>query len=292
MTNPLTSDIADLKQRSQRIRARLVQMSHQTGAPHLGSSLSCVDILVAAYFGFVALDPQHPDDPDRDRFILSKGHAAPALYATLAERGVIPSDWLAEFACDGSRLPEQMSPGCAPGIEAATGSLGHGLSLGAGMALAARIRQRPYRVWTVLSDGECNEGSVWEAAMFAAAQKLDRLVAVVDYNGWQATGRSDEVLALSPLKDKWTAFGWNTYEVDGHDIEQLQGALADAAQSSGRPSCLIARTIKGKGISFMEDDNNWHYRIPNADEVQAALVELGQADPNTSGSHHTGGLPQ
>lgn len=194
-----------------------------------------------------------------------------ALYAALAERGVIPREWIERFGEDGAELSEQMSPGCAPGVEAATGSLGHGLSLGAGMALAARLQRREYSVWVLLSDGECNEGSVWEAAMFASAQKLHSLCVVVDFNGWQATGRSRDILALDPLAEKWRAFGFDTIEVDGHDPESLLSALSETSE---RPRAVIASTIKGKGVSFMEDDNNWHYRIPNEEELQAALAEL------------------
>lgn len=254
-------------------------MSHEGRAPHLGSSLSCIDILVAAYWDTLKIDPASPDDPDRDRFILSKGHAAAALYATLAERGFFPSEELAEYNCAGSRFPEQPSPGAVPGVEAATGSLGHGLSLGLGMALAARIQNRSYRVMAVVSDGECNEGTVWEAAMFAAAQQLDNVAVVVDYNRWQATGRSEEIMAIDPMIDKWKAFGWATASVDGHDIDRLVEQFNQLPLQSGRPSAIVARTTKGKGISFMEDDNNWHYRIPNEDELQAALAELdGDSD--------------
>jgi transketolase len=181
------------------------------------------------------------------------------------------------YGRDGSSLPEQMSPHCVPGVEAATGSLGHGLSLGVGMALAGRIRRQPYRVCVLLSDGECNEGSVWEAAMFAAAQRIDSLVVLVDYNGWQATGRTDDIMALGELHEKWNAFGWHSVDVDGHNFAQLTAELAGVPQSPGKPTALVARTVKGRGVSFMEDDNNWHYRIPTEDEVRTACAELGQA---------------
>jgi transketolase len=250
-------------------------MSHQARAPHLGSALSCVEILLAAYWGALCIAPDRPDDEDRDRFILSKGHASSALYAVLAERGFFPHAWLDTYGQPGSRLAEQMAPRCAPGVEAATGSLGHGLSLGIGMALAGRIRGCGYRVCVVLSDGECNEGSVWEAAMFAAAQMPCRVTVVVDYNRWQATGRSDEILALQPLDAKWEAFGWHAVTVDGHDLRSLVDTLQTAFQPAERPVAIIARTVKGKGVSFMEDDNNWHYRIPTAEEVVAARAELG-----------------
>lgn len=267
---------AELEAAARRIRGRLVRMSHDARAPHLGSALSCVDILVAAYWHALQIDPHRPDDPGRDRFILSKGHAAAALYATLAERGLFPAAWLELYGQDGSRLPEQMSPGCVPGIEAATGSLGHGLPLGVGMALAARIQNQSYRVCVLLSDGECNEGSVWEAAMFAAAQSLTNLLVVVDYNRWQATGRSNEIMALEPLGAKWQAFGFHVRQIDGHDFASLLSAMNGAGRDDTRPTAIIADTVKGRGVSFMEDDNNWHYRVPNDAELQAALTELGQ----------------
>jgi transketolase len=254
-------------------RAKLVQLSHQSGAPHLGSSLSCVDILVAAYWHCLRIDPTLPSDPERDRFILSKGHAAPALYTILAKRGFFPEALLDTFGKDGGVLPEQPSPGCVPGVEAATGSLGHGLGMGLGMALAGRIQERAYRVIALMSDGELNEGTVWEAAMFAAARKVDTLTAIVDYNKWQATDRSQEVMALEPLAGKWRAFGWRTFEVDGHDLPALV-ELLNRPPESGLPTAIIAHTVKGKGISYMEDDNNWHYRIPTAEEVQSARREL------------------
>lgn len=266
--------VEELRRTARRIRAQLVRMSHEGKAPHLGSALSCVDILVALYWSAAAVNPGRAGDPQRDRIILSKGHAASALYAALAERGFWDRSWLATYARDGSRLPEHMSPGCVPGVEAATGSLGHGLSLGLGMALASRIQALPCRVWVILSDGECNEGSVWEAAMFAAAQHLDRVTAIIDYNGWQATGRSEEILQLQPLEEKWRAFGWDSASVDGHDLEALETALRPRPGSPGAPRALVARTVKGKGVSFMEDDNNWHYRIPNAEEMRAACAEL------------------
>lgn len=271
-TNIVT--VEELPLISRQIRSRLVRMSHDARAAHLGSSLSCVDILVAMYWGILRIDPDSTEDVNRDRFIMSKGHAAAALYATLARRGFFPSEWLESYGRDGSRLAEQMSPGCVPGVEAATGSLGHGLPLGLGMALAGRIQQRPYRVWVLMSDGECNEGSVWEASMFAAAHQLDGLITIVDYNGWQATGRSDQIMALASLAEKWQAFGFETHEVDGHCMTSLSGAMRAAIQTTGKPSAIIARTVKGKGVSFMEDDNNWHYRVPNDEELSAALAEL------------------
>jgi transketolase len=273
MTSPRQST-DQLQEIASAIRGRLVEMSHRAETPHLGGALSCVDILVAAYWNVLKIDPAAPCDECRDRFILSKGHAASALYAVLAEKGFFPKTLLDTFAGEGSPLAEQPSPGCAPGVELATGSLGHGLPVGVGMAMAARIRNLDYRVFVTLSDGECNEGSVWEAAMFAAAQSLGRLAVIVDYNKWQATGRSNEVMALPSLCAKWAAFGWDATEIDGHDIDALTRAM-DRNGSGNKPVAIIANTVKGKGVSFMEDDNNWHYRIPKAEEVIAARKELG-----------------
>jgi len=264
----------DLKTIAQRIRQRVVRMSHDAEAPHLGSALSCVDLLVAVYFGVAKIDPEAPNDSERDRIILSKGHAAAALYAVLSARGYFPDSLLQTYNTDGSRLAEHPTLGCVPGVEASTGSLGHGLSLGAGMAVANRLLSRSSRVYVILSDGECEEGSTWEAALFAAGQRLDRIVALIDYNKWQATGRSNEVMPLHPLAEKWKAFGWSAYEVDGHDPAALMQILTSLPDGSGQPVAIIAHTVKGKGVSFMEDDNNWHYRIPTEAEVATAVAEL------------------
>ncbi len=259
------------------LRGAVIQMSHDAGTPHLGSALSCIDIVTAAYWSVLRIDPEAPDAPDRDRFILSKGHAATALYAALAARGFFPKATLDSYHVDGGALAEHPGPRCAPGIEAATGSLGHGLPIGIGHALAARIAGLPYRVFVLLSDGECNEGSVWEGALFAAAQRLDRLCVAIDYNKWQATGRSEETMSLAPLAEKWRAFGWESIEVDGHDLAALAQTLGSVPRSNGKPLAIVAHTVKGRGVSFMEDDNNWHYRIPNDREVELARTELGLA---------------
>jgi transketolase len=260
---------------ARQIRGDVVAMSHAKKTPHLGSSLSCVDIVVAAYWGVLRIDPENPWEPGRDRFILSKGHAATTLYAALARRGFCDASVLESYNRDGGQLAEHPCLGCLPGVEASTGSLGHGLPLALGMALAQRIQGYSYRCFVLMSDGECEEGAVWEAALFAAANKLDNVAVIVDYNKWQATGRSNEVMALAPLADKWRAFGWNTREVDGHDLEELVDALEELPDGSGRPLAIVAHTVKGKGVSFMEDDNNWHYRTPTADELHAARKELG-----------------
>ena len=267
--------INELENRAKILRERIIETSHKANIPHLGSCLSCIDILTALYFAVLRIDPRDPRAIDRDRFILSKGHGAPALFQILAMRGFYPEDMLDHYGEDGGIFAEHPpAPAYLPGIEAATGSLGHGLPMGLGMALSARIQHQPYNVYVVLSDGECNEGSVWEAAMLAAAQKVNRLCVVIDFNKWQATGRSCEVMALDPLAEKWQAFGWNTHEIDGHDMTKLIETLQQFPKSNEKPTAIIAHTVKGKGVSFMEDDNNWHYRIPSSEDVMAAKHEL------------------
>lgn len=271
----------NLQEIASKIRSRIIENSHKTNTPHLGSCLSCVDILVALYWNILRIDPKNPTDSNRDRFILSKGHGAPALYHVLCMKGFYPESFMADYGEDGSLFSEHPQiPGLIPGIEAATGSLGHGLSIAAGMALAGRIQKQDYNVYALLSDGECNEGSIWEAAMFAAANKLDRLCVIVDYNKWQATERSDTISGNTSLANKWEAFGWLTYEVDGHNIQHLINLLCTVPilknlyTTCEQPKAIIAHTIKGKGVSFMEDNNNWHYKIPNEEEVEKALLEL------------------
>jgi len=269
--------VSKLQNIARTIRARIVTNSHYSHTPHLGSCLSCVDILVAAYFYGLLVDPENPKAAGRDRFVLSKGHAAPALFQVLAMRGFYSKSLLDHYGCDGGVFAEHPpTPDQLPGIEAATGALGHGLPIALGMALAARVQKKQYNVVALLGDGECNEGSIWEAAMMASSQKISNLMVFIDYNKWQATGRSNEVLGLSPLAEKWRAFGWDAHEVDGHDIAQLTGIWDKKAQD--RPAAVIAHTIKGKGVSFMEDDNNWHYRIPSKDELVAALDEIGAVE--------------
>jgi len=266
----------ELIDRSNLLRSRIIETSSLSGTPHLGSCLSCLDLLVALYFDELKIDPSNPHDPLRDRFILSKGHGVPALFQVLAMRGFYPESWLKDYGKDGGIFAEHPpTPDHLAGIEAATGSLGHGLPIGLGMALAGRIQKQNYNVYTVLGDGECNEGTVWEAAMLAAAQKVSNLCVFVDFNKWQATGRSEEVMALNSLSGKWQAFGWNALEIDGHNYEQILSALNTFRLENTRPTAIIAHTVKGKGVSFMQDDNNWHYRIPTAEEVKMAKLELG-----------------
>jgi transketolase len=268
-------DAGALARIAAQLRGKVIEMSHKAGTAHLGSSLSCCDIVAAAYWHVTRIDPKNPLDPLRDRFILSKGHAASTLYAALAMRGFFPLEELDTFGQDGGKLAEHPPANLLPGVEAATGSLGHGLPIGIGMAMAGRIKKQSYRIHALLSDGECNEGSVWEAAMFAAAHKLENLCIIVDYNKWQATARSNETLALAPLRAKWEAFGWDAVEIDGHDIGTVARLMDNVPNGSGKPVAIIANTIKGKGVSFMEDDNNWHYRAPTAEEVAKAHKELG-----------------
>ncbi len=268
----------ELERIARNIRARIIETSHRTQTPHLGSCLSCVDILVAAYFETLRIDPSRPADEERDRFILSKGHGAAALFQVLAVRGFYPESMLDTYGEDGGIFAEHPpTPSHLPGIEAATGSLGHGFPMGLGMALAARIRDRRYKVIALVSDGECNEGSTWEAAMLAASQKVESLAVIVDFNKWQATGRSEDIMGPGPLVDKWRAFGWSACEIDGHDMGELVRRMRQVPDGSGKPVAIVAHTVKGKGVSFMEDDNNWHYRIPTADEVRAAKAELEAA---------------
>jgi len=257
-----------------KIRGRIIQLSHQARTPHLGSSLSFVELLVYLYWNFLKISPEMTKDPARDRFVLSKGHGITTLYAVLAERGFFSPELFEDYAQAGSPLPEHPSPRCVPGIEAATGSLGHGLSVATGIALASKMNAIPHGVVALLSDGECNEGSTWEAALLAPAHNLDNLIAIVDFNKWQATGRSAEITALEPLKEKFEAFGWDSIRIDGHDFRQIKSALA-TAKKSDKPFAIIADTVKGKGIKMMEDDNNWHYRIPSKEEVDSAFEELG-----------------
>ena len=272
---PSPLSVAKLKATALTLRRRLVTTSAEAKIPHLGSCLSCVELLVQLYWRELHIDPANPEDPDRDRFLLSKGHGAPILFQVLAERGFFPIERLRDFGKAGSVFHEHPpKPGYIAGIEAATGSLGHGLPMALGMALSARIQKQPTRCYALLSDGECNEGSIWEAALMAASQRLHTLTAIIDFNKWQATGRSQEVLALDPLASKWEAFGWHAQEIDGHDFTEISQALEVARAERERPSVIVAHTIKGKGVSFMEDDNNWHYRTPNSQELAAALAEL------------------
>ncbi len=264
-----------LQKISDQIRGQLVETSHNCHIPHLGGCLSCVDILVALYWGVLNIDPQKPNKQGSDKFILSKGHGAHALFTSLAFRGFFDTRLLADYGALGNPLGEHPSPNCVPGVDIATGSLGHGLSFALGMALAAKLKHEQQKFVVLMGDGEINEGSVWEAALFAPMHQLNNVITIIDFNKWQATGKSAEVMSLESISDKWQAFGWETMNVDGHDMEQLLSTLNLALKVTDKPVAIVANTIKGKGISFMEDDNNWHYRIPSSDEVILSKKELG-----------------
>jgi transketolase len=267
-----------LEQKARAIRATVIRMAHDGRQGHLKGSLSCVDILVALYNGWLRADPSEPKHPDRDRFILSKGHGCTALYAALADRGYMPKEWLGQYARSGSPLPNHACRHALPLLECSAGSLGHGLGIATGMLYGLRMAGRTApRAVVLMSDGECNEGSVWEAATFAAAHGLENLLAIVDYNGLQAVGRSEDLMGHMPMADKFRAFGWGVRTVDGNRIADIQAALDAFPFEKGRPSALVAKTRAGAGVSFMEDDIVWHYRVPDAEDVKKALAELGEA---------------
>ncbi len=262
---------------ARRIRIHAVNMTSRGGSSHVGAVLSMADILSVLYGDVLNVDSQLPRMPDRDRFILSKGHAGAGVYAALAERGFFPIEKLKSHYQDGSDLSGHVSHKGIPGVEFSTGSLGHGLPVGTGMAYAAKLKDAAHRVFVLLSDGECDEGSNWEAILFAAHHKLDNLVAIVDYNKIQSLAPVAETLALEPFADKWRSFGWEVREADGHDHVQLRAAFAQNCEGSGKPTCVLAHTIKGKGVSFMENTVLWHYRTARGEELAAALAELENA---------------
>jgi len=247
---------------------------------HPGGSLSAADIIAVLYFSEMRVDPQNPNWPERDRFVLSKGHAAPVLYAALAEKGFFPKEELLKLRKTGHFLQGHPDMNKVPGVDMSTGSLGHGISVAAGMALAAKIDNKDYRVYCLLGDGEAEEGIVWEAAMAAAHYKLDNLLVILDHNGLQIDGPVKDVMNLEPLPDKWRAFGWNVLEVDGHNIEELTASLQVAKNFVGKPTIIIAKTVKGKGVSFMENQVGWHGNAPSAEQAEAALAELKGGNSN------------
>lgn len=265
---------AKLKEKARIIRRHIVSMVGAAGSGHPGGSLSAADIVTALYFDVLRVDPQRPDWPDRDRFVLSKGHAAPVLYAALAEKGYIPAEKLQTLRQLGSPLQGHPDMRKVPGVEMSTGSLGQGFSAANGMALAGKLDGRDYRVYVLLGDGEIQEGQVWEAAMAAAHYKLDNIIAFLDYNGLQIDGPVDQVMSPEPVADKWRAFGWDVQEIDGHDFGQILAAVSKAQETKGRPSIIIATTVKGKGVSFMENQVGWHGSAPKPEQVEQALSEL------------------
>ena len=259
-----------------RMRREIIRMLAAAGSGHPGGSLSATDIMAVLFNEELRIDPGSPRDPGRDRFVLSKGHAAPALYAALALKGFLPVSELTDLRKLGSRLQGHPDANKLPGVDVSTGSLGQGLSMACGMALAAKLDDRDYRVFALTGDGEQQEGQIWEAAMLAAHYKLNNLIAFLDHNHLQIDGQIEQVLSPEPLADKWRAFGWQVLEIDGHDIDAIRAAVAQAKTVADRPVMIIAETVKGKGVSFMENQASWHGSAPNAEQAAQALRELGE----------------
>ena len=276
-----TPDVRDPKTLAWLIRRNGQEMSHISRGSHIGSVFSVAEIIAVLYSSVLNVDPREPKKPDRDRLILSKGHAGSAVYAALAETGFFPVEQLKTHYANGSILSGHVSHKGVPGVEVSTGALGHGLGIGAGMALGAKMDGARWYTYVVLGDGECDEGSVWEAALQAAQYKLDRLIAVVDYNHMQSLATVDETLRLEPFEQKWKDFGWNAESVNGHDTDALLAAFARAKENAGsrKPYVILAHTVKGKGVSFMENNILWHYRTPQGEEYDAALKELEAQRP-------------
>jgi transketolase len=267
-------EIKKLEEKAKTIRKHVLNMIYEAGSGHPGGSLSCVDILTALYFHTMRHNPKDPEWADRDRFILSKGHAAPTLYATLAEDGYFPIEELKTLRKMGSML-QGHPDNKIPGVEVSSGSLGQGLSVANGIALADKLDAKSYRVYTLLGDGECDEGQIWEAAMLSSHYKLDNLTAIIDRNGLQIDGPTEKIMCLESIAEKWRAFGWHVIEVDGNKIEEIIKALNNATNIKGQPTVIIAHTFKGKGVSFMEWINAFHGRALNKEEMKKALEELG-----------------
>lgn len=266
--------MSKVKDLARQTRTQALKMTSNANASHIGSCLSAVDIMATLYGKVMRYDARRPDWADRDRFILSKGHACAALYSVLAECEFFPREWLDRYYQNGAQLAGHATHKGVPGVEVSTGSLGHGLPLGVGMALAGKRDEKDFRVFVLLSDGECDEGSNWEAALFAPHHRLDNLVVIVDYNKIQSLGRVKEVIDLEPLADKWRAFAWHTHEIDGHDLEQLDSVLSTIPATTGKPTCIVAHTVKGKGVSYMEDQLKWHYSAPKGEQLTQALAEV------------------
>ncbi|GMU57450.1 MAG: hypothetical protein AMXMBFR33_65960 [Candidatus Xenobia bacterium] len=275
-TKPALAETAAVREMARKVRTHIVKMTHRARCSHTGSGLSLADVVASLYGGGVLNHrPSEPKWPARDRLILSKGHAAACQYAVLAEAGFFPSQELEKFCTNDSYLAGHVNHN-VPGVEASTGSLGHGLSIGCGMALVGKTSEPRFRVFVILSDGECDEGSTWEPALLAPTLKLSNLTVIVDYNKIQSLGTVKEVLDLEPLADKWRSFGWAVEEVDGHDVEALLATLGRLPFETDKPSCIIAHTVKGKGVSFMENQLIWHYYSPDKEELEKALAELGE----------------
>lgn len=266
---------AELTQMARKIRLDIVEMATKGGGPgHPGPALSCADVVTALYFRIMNIQPTNPKWEERDRLILSKGHACPAIYAALAERGYFDKSWLYEFRKIGGKLQGHPDMNKTPGVDMTAGSLGHGLSAGLGMALALKLRKAKSKVYVILGDGEIQEGMVWEAAMSAPKLGADNLIAIVDYNHFQSGGCTDEIMSLEPLVDKWKAFNWRVLEINSHNMEDIVNKLEIAKMSIGRPTVIIAHSVKGKGVSYMENDNAWHQKVPSESQYTKACKEL------------------
>ena len=265
----------DLAKIANQIRIDIIKETNAAGSGHPGGSLSATDILTVLYFDKMNVDPDNPRDPNRDRFVLSKGHIAPGLYATLAERGFFPVEDLLTLRKADSHLQGHPNMNDTPGVDMSTGSLGQGLSVANGMALAGKLDGRDYYVYVIMGDGEIQEGQIWEAAMSAGHYHLDNLIAFVDHNGLQIDGKNEDVMNVNPIGDKFAAFGWNVIAIDGHDLEAISDAVDAAKAQTGKPTVIVAETTKGKGVSFMENQVGWHGTAPNAEQAAQALAELG-----------------
>jgi transketolase len=279
MTEPGTEvkldlSVPELDKMARQLRRDVITMIATAGSGHPGGSLSAADIVTALYFKVMHRDPKNPQWPDRDRFVLSKGHAAPILYAALAECGYFPVEELSTLRKLDSRLQGHTDRTLTPGVEMSAGSLGQGLSYGIGIALAGRLDKRDYQVYVLLGDGECEEGQVWEAAMFAPHHRMDNITAIIDHNDLQLDGRVCDIMGIEPLADKWRAFNWHVLKINGHDIKEILQALKKAREVKGRPTVIIAHTVKGKGVSFMEGNVDFHGKAPNPQETEQALKEL------------------
>jgi transketolase len=272
--NRFNLSAAELKETAKKLRRHVITMIATAGSGHPGGSLSAADIVTALYFKTLRHNPENPQWPDRDRFILSKGHAAPILYAALAETGYFPVEELSTLRRLDSRLQGHTDSNFTPGVEMSAGSLGMGLSFAIGVALAARLDSKNYGTYVLISDGECEEGQTWEAALSASHFKMDNLTAIVDYNGIQLSGRTCDIMDLEPFVQKWEAFGWHTIDIDGHDFDQILAACQEAENMKGKPTIIIAHTIKGKGVSFMENNVAFHGKAPTMEEAERALKEL------------------
>jgi transketolase len=277
-------DLIRLRLTALDIRKALLRLTYDAKGGHTGGSLSSVDMLVALYFHALRIDPSRPEAQDRDRFVMSKGHSAEALYCVLSKAGFFPASWLADYGRFGSRLYGHPTRGI-PGVEVPTGALGHGLPIGVGMALAAKRDGVPYRTFVLMGDGEQAEGSIWEAAMAGSHYGLDNLVGIVDYNGLQISGKVDEVMRLSPLAERWSSFGWKVVELEGNDMSQVVAALDSLPARSGSPTLILAHTTKGKGVSFIENQAAWHHKVPTDEQLKQAMLELdGQIAAIQNGS--------